>query len=137
SGPHGTRGSTGRPRRFSADSAWGLREVRDDITGGQAHPGHSAGVGGWEGSLSAGCVVAAIRAGCTGSAPGRCAGPWHRRGSTRPGREQEVNIVTTRFGVVQVSESEIIRIPEGLVGFRGYTQFVQLSDVEVAGLSWL
>jgi flagellar assembly factor FliW len=48
-----------------------------------------------------------------------------------------VNIVTTRFGVVQVSEADIIRIPEGLVGFRGYTQYVQLPDPEVAGLSWL
>jgi flagellar assembly factor FliW len=48
-----------------------------------------------------------------------------------------VNIVTTRFGVVQVSEAEIIRIPEGLVGFRGYTQYVQLPDPVVAGLSWL
>ena len=48
-----------------------------------------------------------------------------------------MNIVTTRFGVVPVTESEIIRIPEGLVGFRGYTQYVQLPDPEVAGLSWL
>jgi flagellar assembly factor FliW len=51
--------------------------------------------------------------------------------------EQEVNIVTTRFGLIQVSESDIISIPEGLVGFRGLTQFVQLPDPEVAGLSWL
>ena len=48
-----------------------------------------------------------------------------------------MNIVTTRFGVVQVSEPDLIRIPEGLVGFRGYTQFVLLPDPEVAGLSWL
>ena len=48
-----------------------------------------------------------------------------------------MNIVTTRFGVVPVSESDIVRIPEGLVGFRGYTQFVLLPDPEVAGLSWL
>jgi flagellar assembly factor FliW len=48
-----------------------------------------------------------------------------------------VNIVTTRFGLVQVSESEVLRFPEGLVGFRSFTQFVHLPDPEVAGLSWL
>src|SRR5439155_20859158 len=54
-----------------------------------------------------------------------------------PRGEQEVSMVTTRFGLIQVWESDLIRIPEGLVGFRGYTQFVQLPDPEVAGLSWL
>ncbi len=34
------------------------------------------------------------------------------------GGKQEVNIVTTRFGLIVASESELIRIPEGLVGFR-------------------
>jgi flagellar assembly factor FliW len=48
-----------------------------------------------------------------------------------------VNIVTTRFGVIQASESELIRIPEGLVGFRQFTQYVQFPDPEAAGLSWL
>ena len=48
-----------------------------------------------------------------------------------------MNIVTTRFGTVQVSESDLIRIPEGLVGFRSFTQFVQIPDPEVLGLSWL
>ena len=48
-----------------------------------------------------------------------------------------MNIVTTRFGLIQASESELIRIPEGLVGFRSFTQFVQLADPVVAGLSWL
>ena len=94
------------------------------------------------GSLSAGCVVATH-------------GSSHRkvglvRASRRdgsifsqesrppdvPGREQEVNIVTTRFGLVQVSEADLIRIP-GLVGFRNQTLFVQLPDPKVAGLSWL
>jgi len=51
--------------------------------------------------------------------------------------EQEVNIVTTRFGVVQASESEVIRIPEGLVGFRSYTEYLLFPDLEVTGLSWL
>jgi len=48
-----------------------------------------------------------------------------------------VNIVTTRFGLVLVSEADLIRIPDGLVGFRNQTLFVQLPDPEVAGLSWL
>jgi len=48
-----------------------------------------------------------------------------------------VNIVTTRFGLIQASESEVFRIPEGLVGFRSFTQFVHLPDPVVSGLSWL
>ena len=48
-----------------------------------------------------------------------------------------MNIVTTRFGLVQFPESEIIRIPEGLVGFRSFTQYVHLPDTVVTGLSWL
>lgn len=48
-----------------------------------------------------------------------------------------MNVVTTRFGTVQVAESDLVRIPEGLVGFRDLTSFVQLQDPEVIGLSWL
>jgi len=48
-----------------------------------------------------------------------------------------VNIVTTRFGLIQASDSDLIRIPEGLVGFRSFTQFVHLPDPVVSGLSWL
>jgi flagellar assembly factor FliW len=48
-----------------------------------------------------------------------------------------VNIVTTRFGLIQASETDLIRIPEGLVGFRQFTQYVQMPDPEVTGLSWL
>lgn len=48
-----------------------------------------------------------------------------------------MNIVTTRFGAVQVQESDLIRVPDGLVGFRSFTQFVHLPDPEVTGLSWL
>jgi flagellar assembly factor FliW len=48
-----------------------------------------------------------------------------------------VNIITTRFGLIQVPETEIIRITDGLVGFRAFTQFVLLPDPEVAGLTWL
>jgi flagellar assembly factor FliW len=48
-----------------------------------------------------------------------------------------VNIVTTRFGVVRATEPDLLRIPDGLIGFRSFTQFVLLPDPEVAGLSWL
>ena len=48
-----------------------------------------------------------------------------------------MNIATTRFGVVKAAEAELIRIPDGLVGFRGLTQFVQIADPVVAGLTWL
>ena len=48
-----------------------------------------------------------------------------------------MNIVTTRFGLIHASESDLIRIPEGLVGFRSFTQYVHLLDPVVAGLTWL
>jgi flagellar assembly factor FliW len=48
-----------------------------------------------------------------------------------------VNIVTTRFGLIKASDSEVLRIPDGLVGFRSFTQYVHLPDPVVAGLSWL
>lgn len=48
-----------------------------------------------------------------------------------------MNIVSTRFGLLQVPETDVIRVPDGLVGFRAFTQFVHLPDAEVAGLSWL
>ena len=45
-----------------------------------------------------------------------------------------MNIVTTRFGLIQVQESDLYRIPDGLVGFRAFTQFVLLPDPVTAGL---
>lgn len=48
-----------------------------------------------------------------------------------------MNVVTTRFGTIQAAEADAIRIPDGLVGFRGYTQFVLWADPEARGLSWL
>jgi flagellar assembly factor FliW len=48
-----------------------------------------------------------------------------------------VNIVTTRFGLIEASESELYQIPEGLLGFRSYTQYLQLPDPIVTGLTWL
>ncbi len=48
-----------------------------------------------------------------------------------------MNIVTTRFGLIQVQESDLFRIPDGLVGFRAFTQFALLPDPVTAGLTWL
>ena len=48
-----------------------------------------------------------------------------------------MNIVTTRFGLIQAQESDLFRIPDGLVGFRAFSQFVLLPDPVTAGLTWL
>ena len=48
-----------------------------------------------------------------------------------------MNIVTTRFGLIQASEFELYQIPEGLLGFRSYTQYLHLADPVVTGLTWL
>ncbi len=48
-----------------------------------------------------------------------------------------MNIVTTRFGTIQVPDERLILIPEGLVGFRSYTQFAHWVDPEVDELTWL
>jgi flagellar assembly factor FliW len=48
-----------------------------------------------------------------------------------------VNIVTTRFGTIQASEADLVRMPEGLIGFRSQTLFAFWPDPEVPVLSWL
>ncbi len=48
-----------------------------------------------------------------------------------------MNILTTRFGLIQASESDVILIPEGLVGFRAYNHYVHIADPVSRGLSWL
>ncbi len=48
-----------------------------------------------------------------------------------------MNILTTRFGLIQASESDVIFIPDGLIGFRSFTHYIQLPDPVVHGLSWL
>jgi flagellar assembly factor FliW len=48
-----------------------------------------------------------------------------------------VNILTTRFGLIQACETDVIFVPEGLLGFRSFTQFVLFPDPVVNGLSWL
>jgi flagellar assembly factor FliW len=53
------------------------------------------------------------------------------------GGNQEVNILTTRFGLIQACETDVFFVPEGLLGFRSFTQFVLVPDPVVTGLSWL
>jgi flagellar assembly factor FliW len=48
-----------------------------------------------------------------------------------------VNILTTRFGLIQACETDVILIPEGLLGFRSFTHYVHLPDPVAHGLSWL
>ena len=48
-----------------------------------------------------------------------------------------MNILSTRFGLIQASETDVILIPEGLLGFRSFNQFVHLPDPVANGLSWL
>ena len=48
-----------------------------------------------------------------------------------------MKIVTTRFGPVEVGESELYRFSEGLVGFRNLTTFVLIPDPVSPGLLWL
>jgi len=48
-----------------------------------------------------------------------------------------VNILTTRFGVIQACESDVILIPEGLLGFRSFTHYIHLPYPVVHGLTWL
>lgn len=48
-----------------------------------------------------------------------------------------MNIVTTRFGPLQVHRDDLVVIPEGLVGFRNHTQFVLWSDPEAPSITWL
>lgn len=48
-----------------------------------------------------------------------------------------MKIVTTRFGLIQADETDLVRIPDGLIGFRSFTQFVMIPDPVVVGLTWL
>jgi len=48
-----------------------------------------------------------------------------------------VNILTTRLGLIQACETDVITIPEGLLGFRSFTQYILVPDPVVIGLSWL
>jgi hypothetical protein len=42
------------------------------------------------------------------------------RPTDHQGGNQEVNILTTRFGLIQACETDAITIPEGLLGFHSF-----------------
>ncbi|MBI1321892.1 hypothetical protein GC170_01705 [bacterium] len=48
-----------------------------------------------------------------------------------------MNVMTSRFGPLEVEENDIVRLTEGPVGFRSSTRFVLLADQQVEGLYWL
>ena len=48
-----------------------------------------------------------------------------------------LKIQTLRFGEVEISESDIITMPDGLLGFPGLHRYTLLSDPEQAPFIWL
>jgi flagellar assembly factor FliW len=48
-----------------------------------------------------------------------------------------VQINSERFGVLDYDENEVVRFPEGLVGFPDMRRFFLYSDARVAPLAWL
>ena len=47
-----------------------------------------------------------------------------------------MQIASTRFGTIQGTEADLIRVPGGLVGFRSETEFLRWPDPIAAGLTW-
>lgn len=48
-----------------------------------------------------------------------------------------MKLQTTRFGEIEVKETEIITLPEGLVGFPEYTRYVLLDHDKDSPFKWL
>lgn len=48
-----------------------------------------------------------------------------------------MKIQTTRFGVVEVLESDVIDFPQGLIGMETCRRWVLLADAEAESLGWL
>ena len=48
-----------------------------------------------------------------------------------------MQVSTTRFGTVEISEKDIIAFPEGLLGFGKYHKFVLLDDPNDEIFAWL
>ena len=65
---------------------------------------------------------------------------WLAQASCPPdvqGGNQEVNILTTRFGLIQACESDLIRFRKDCSGSARSPSIVHLPDPVVTGLSWL
>lgn len=48
-----------------------------------------------------------------------------------------MKVNTNRFGVITISAEEIVRFPEGLLGFRDYKRYVLMEPGEIAPFKWL
>ena len=48
-----------------------------------------------------------------------------------------MNIDTTRFGAIEIAEESIVRMPEGMLGFKSATRFVLLEDRPDTAFKWL
>jgi flagellar assembly factor FliW len=47
-----------------------------------------------------------------------------------------LKIITSRFGIIEVSEEEIIHMPQGMIGFSEYKDFVLLKHAEGSPFLW-
>lgn len=48
-----------------------------------------------------------------------------------------MKINTTRFGVITISEHDIITFPEGMLGFSNHKRYVLLDSKKISPLKWL
>lgn len=48
-----------------------------------------------------------------------------------------MDFISERFGKIEYSEAEVIRFPQGLIGFPDMTRFFVYAQEEVAPLAWL
>jgi flagellar assembly factor FliW len=48
-----------------------------------------------------------------------------------------MNIDTTRFGAIEIAEESIVRMPDGMLGFKSATRFVLLEDRPDTAFKWL
>ncbi|MDA8233881.1 MAG: flagellar assembly protein FliW [Clostridia bacterium] len=48
-----------------------------------------------------------------------------------------MNIITSRFGEIQINEDDIINFPQGILGFEDIKRFIILSFEEQAPFKWL
>lgn len=48
-----------------------------------------------------------------------------------------MQIVTSRFGTIEIAEESVIRMPEGMLGFGSARQFVLLEDRPNTAFKWL
>ncbi len=48
-----------------------------------------------------------------------------------------MKVETTRFGVVEIDEASLVSLPEGLLGFEGYSRYCLLQPRPSASFRWL